>query len=177
MAQRRLPAAQQVQVAERFPFPDGHRTVAGYMARTGRTYAHVVTDEGTEVHVSYRLLSRDLGTSWKNVQSHTDTLRAQWHAGDQVRFAVGTETPHADVAPRARQRTDDALQAIAARASAWIAAHRLTGWSFQFDHGTKRAGCCNYRTRVISLAHAYARSAADEAIDDTLLREIAHALV
>ena len=92
MAQRRLPAAQQVQVAERVTFPDGHRTVAGYVARKGRTYAHVVTDEGTEVRVPYRGLSRDLGTSRKYVQSHTDTLRAQWHAGNQVRFAVGTET-------------------------------------------------------------------------------------
>ena len=97
MAQRRLPAAQPVQVAERVTFPDGHRTVAGYVARKGRTYAHVVTDEGTEVRVPYRLLSRDLGTSRKYVQSHTDTLRAQWHAGDQVRFAVGTETLHGTI--------------------------------------------------------------------------------
>jgi hypothetical protein len=62
-------------------------------------------------------------------------------------------------------------------ATAWIVAHQLESWSFQFDHATTRAGCCNYRTRVISLAHAYARSAADEAIDNTLLHEIAHALV
>jgi predicted SprT family Zn-dependent metalloprotease len=76
-----------------------------------------------------------------------------------------------------RQRTDGDLQAIAARASAWLVAHQLAGWSFQFDHATKRAGCCHYQTRVISLAYAYARAAADEAIDDTLLHEIAHALV
>jgi predicted SprT family Zn-dependent metalloprotease len=87
------------------------------------------------------------------------------------------QTPHPDVAPRARQRTDDDLQAIAARATAWIAAHQLKGWSFQFDHAIKRAGCCNYQTRVVSLAHAYARSAADEEISDTLRHEIAHALV
>jgi len=97
MAQRHLPAAQQVQVAERVTFPDGHRTVAGYVARKGRTYAHVVTDDGTEVRVPYRLLSRDLGTSRTYVQSHTDTLRAQWPAGDQGRFAVGTETLHGTI--------------------------------------------------------------------------------
>ena len=87
------------------------------------------------------------------------------------------QEPLADAAPRVRQRTDAALQALAARASTWIAAHHLTGWSFQFDHATKRAGCCNYQTRVISLAHAYARSATDAEIDDALLHEIAHALV
>ena len=55
--------------------------------------------------------------------------------------------------------------------------HHLEHWSFQFDHATKRAGCCNYRERVISLAYGYARYATDEEIADTILHEIAHALV
>jgi hypothetical protein len=211
MAQRHSPPAQQVQVAERVTFLDGHRTVAGHVARKGRTYAHVVTDAGTEVRVPYRLLARDLGAPRKHVQSRTDLLRAQWHAGDRVSFAVGPEVlhgtisrvnpryahvvcdddheyrvpyarlipqePHGDTAPRARQRTDGDLQAIAARARAWLVAHQLEGWSFQFDNATQRAGCCTYQTRVISLAHAYARTAPDADIDDTLLHEIAHALV
>lgn len=206
-----LTPEQQVQVAERVTFLDGSRAVSGYVARQGHTYAYIVTDDGTEVRVPYRLLSRVLGTPRKHMQSRTDTLRAQFHAGDRVRFAVGAEGLHgtisrvnptyahvvcedtrayrvpyahlatqacrADTAPRSPQRTDGELQAIAARATAWIAAHQLEGWSFQFDHATKRAGCCNYRTQVISLAHAYARAAPDEAIDDTLLHEIAHALV
>src|SRR5574341_274049 len=211
MDQRRLPVAQQVQVAERVTFRDGRRTVGGHVARKGRTYAHIVTDDGRECRVPYHLLSRALETSRQHVQSRTDTLRAQWQAGDRVCFALGTAvlhgtisrvnpryahvvceddreyrvpyarlTPqecHAETTPRSPRRPDSALQAIVARATAWIAAHQLEGWSFQFDHATKRAGCCNYQTRVISLAHAYARSAADEAIDDTLLHEIAHALV
>ena len=211
MAQRHAPPAQQVQVAERVTFRDGHRTVAGHVARKGRTYAHVVTDPGTEVRVPYRLLARDLGTPRQPVQSRTDLLRAPWQAGDRVSFPVGPEVlhgtisrvnpryahvvcdhdreyrvpyarltpqePRAATAPRARQRTDGDLQAIAARATAWIAEHQLEGWSFQFDHATTRAGCCNSQTQVISLAHAYARAAPDADIDDTLLHEIAHALV
>jgi hypothetical protein len=154
-----------------------------------------VTDAGTEVRVPYRLLTRDLGTPRQPVQSRTDILRAQWHAGDRVAFAVGSavlhgtisrvnpryahvvcdddreyrvpyarltpQEPRAATAPRARQRTDGDLQTIAVRATAWIAAHQLEGWSFQFDHATTRAGCCNYQTQVISLAHAYARVASD----------------
>ena len=211
MAQRHAPPAQQVQVAERVTFRDGHRTVAGYVARQGRTYAHVVTDAGTEVRVPYRLLARAPGTPRQPVRSQTDSLRAQWHAGDRVAFAIGPavlhgtisrvnpryahvvcdddreyrvpyarlipQEPHGDTAPRARQRTDGDLQAIAGRATAWIAAHQLEGWSFQCDHATPRAGCCNSQTQVISLAHAYARAAPDADIDDTLLHEIAHALV
>jgi len=53
-----------------------------------------VTDDGTEVRVPYRLLSRVLGTPRKHVQSRTDALRAQFHAGDRGRFAVGTEVLH-----------------------------------------------------------------------------------
>jgi len=60
MGQRHAPPAQQVQVAERVTFRDGHRTVAGHVARKGHTYAHVVTDAGTEVRVPYQLLARDL---------------------------------------------------------------------------------------------------------------------
>ena len=164
MAQRHSSPAQQVQVAERVTFRDGHRTVAGHVARKGRTSAHVVTDEGTEVRVPYRLLARDVGTPRQQVQSRTDLLRAQWHAGDRVAYAVGPavlhgtisrvnpryahvvcdddreyrvpytrltpQEPRAATAPRARQHTDGDLQAIAARATAWIAAHQLEGWSF-----------------------------------------------
>src|SRR5215831_15044672 len=97
MAQRHSSPAQQVQVAERVTFLDGHRTVAGYVARKGRTYAHVVTDEGTEVRVPYRLLTRDVGTPRKPVQSRTDILRAQWQAGDRVSFAVGPEVLHGTI--------------------------------------------------------------------------------
>jgi predicted SprT family Zn-dependent metalloprotease len=181
------------------------------VARKGRTYAHVITDDGTEVRVPYALLSRVVGAPKKHVQGQTDTLRTQFHAGDRVHFSVGAtvlsgvisrlnpraahviceddreyRVPYArlttlerqsDTDPGSRQRTDGELDAIAARASAWIAAHHLKDWSFQFDHATKRAGCCHYRARVISLAHAYARYAADEEIDDTILHEIAHALV
>jgi hypothetical protein len=211
MAQQRLSAAQQVQAAERVTFRHGRRTVAGYIASKGHTYAHIVTDDGRECRGPYALLSRVLGTPRQHVQRRTDTVRAQWQAGDRVHFTVGTavlhgtisrvnpqyahivcdddreyrvpyvrltlQPPPAERALRAGQRTGDELQAIAARATTWIGAHQLEGWSFQFDHATTRAGCCNYQTRVISLAQAYARSAADEAIDDTLLHEIAHALV
>jgi len=85
--------------------------------------------------------------------------------------------PQPVTSPEAPARTDAALDAIAARARAWMAAHALEGWSFQFDHATRRAGCCNYDTRVISLAQAYARSATEADLTDTILHEIAHALV
>jgi hypothetical protein len=48
---------------------------------------------------------------------------------------------------------------------------------FQFDNGTKRAGCCQYATQVIALSYEFARRAPAEDLTDTLLHVIAHALV
>lgn len=55
--------------------------------------------------------------------------------------------------------------------------HGLKTWQFKFDHSTRRAGCCNYHDQCISIAFDLARNAADNDIRDTLLHEIAHALV
>jgi hypothetical protein len=97
MEQRRLPPAQQVQVAERVTFRNGRRTVAGHVTRKGRTYAHIVTGDGHEVRVPYAPLSRALKAPRQHVQSRTDTLRAQWQAGDRVRFAVGPAVLHGTI--------------------------------------------------------------------------------
>src|SRR5262245_22837551 len=69
------------------------------------------------------------------------------------------------------------LDAIVQLAITLMAAHALRGWSFQFDNSTTRAGACQYATRVLSLSFAFARQAPAEEIRETLLHEIAHALV
>ncbi len=69
------------------------------------------------------------------------------------------------------------LEAIKRLAKKLMAQHNLSGWDFQFDNGSKRAGCCNYRKKLISLAYEYARYASVKDIKNTLLHEIAHALV
>ena len=74
-------------------------------------------------------------------------------------------------------RDDTALQAIAERARGLMARHALRHWSFQFDHGTRRAGSCLYETQVISLSYEYAKHDSEQGIRDTILHEIAHALV
>ncbi len=207
----RIAHAQQINVADRVTFADGPRTFAGHVAKKGRTYASVVTDDGTEFRVPYPMLSRVVGAPRTYVQGQTDTRRAQFQAGDRVHFALGTAVLHGvlsrlnpraahvvcdddreyrvpyaqltkldhpqEASPSSPARTAAALSAMVARARAWLATHHLEHWSVQFDHATKRAGCCNYRERVISLAFAYAQSATDEAIADTILHEMAHALV
>ena len=74
-------------------------------------------------------------------------------------------------------RSTTALDTLAHRARSLLEHHHLTGWSFQFDNGRKRAGCCQYATQVISLSYAFAKQAPEEEMTDTILHEIAHALV
>ena len=77
----------------------------------------------------------------------------------------------------ATTRTAEEIDAIAQQARELLARHQLSLWSFQFDNGRKRAGCCQYGTQVISLSYEFAKHAPEEEILDTILHEIAHALV
>jgi predicted SprT family Zn-dependent metalloprotease len=55
--------------------------------------------------------------------------------------------------------------------------HGLSQWTFQFDRAKRRAGLCQYRSKVISLSETYVHHNNEEDIKDTILHEIAHALV
>lgn len=58
-----------------------------------------------------------------------------------------------------------------------MARHGLTDWKFRLDSAKRRAGCCNYTYRTISLSRHYVLLNPVESIRDTILHEIAHALV
>ena len=75
------------------------------------------------------------------------------------------------IAPRRR------LQDVMDLAHRLLAEHELQNWRISFDHARRRAGLCNFSTKTISLSRHYAREATFEHIKDTILHEIAHALV
>jgi len=75
------------------------------------------------------------------------------------------------------QQREERMEATLQLALELMHAHRLKKWRFKFDHSTRRAGCCNYCDKTLSISFELARNAADEDIRDTLLHEIAHALV
>lgn len=54
--------------------------------------------------------------------------------------------------------------------------HLPDGWTFAFDHAKKRAGACNYATKRITLSRYLAAKHPAEAMEQTMLHEIAHAL-
>ena len=75
------------------------------------------------------------------------------------------------------QPREERIDSILKLALGLLREHGLKKWRFKFDHSTRRAGCCNYREKLISISFNLARNASDEDIHDTILHEIAHALV
>lgn len=53
----------------------------------------------------------------------------------------------------------------------------LGGWSLKFDNAKNRLGCCNFTTKTISLSLPLITLNDEDQIKDTILHEIAHALV
>ena len=51
------------------------------------------------------------------------------------------------------------------------------GWNFAFDNARRRLGLCSHRKKIISLSKYYIPLVDIEEINDTILHEIAHALV
>ena len=71
------------------------------------------------------------------------------------------------------------LQEIKDLALQKMAEHELLAksWEFFFDRAKKRAGCCHFNKKCISLSHSFCKVASRAEILNTLLHEIAHVLV
>jgi predicted SprT family Zn-dependent metalloprotease len=129
---------------------------------------------GDRVQFDYR------GTVVSGVLARVNPTRGHVATDDGREYRVSYGSLRHDADRRAISRptrSPTALEALAHRARSLLEQHHLSGWSFQFDNGRKRAGCCQYATRVISLAYAFAQQAPEEELMDTILHEIAHALV
>lgn len=71
----------------------------------------------------------------------------------------------------------DRLSEVRVLAERLFAEHRLDGWRFEYDNARRRAGACHFTRRAISLSKAYVQAVSEAEIRDTLLHEIAHALL
>ncbi|MDF7823750.1 SprT-like domain-containing protein [Pontiellaceae bacterium B12227] len=72
---------------------------------------------------------------------------------------------------------EEKIEKVLQTALELLAQHGLNDWQFKFDHSTRRAGACYYHDKQITLAFDLAHSGTEETIRDTILHEIAHALV
>lgn len=69
------------------------------------------------------------------------------------------------------------LHEVDALARELMAEHGLTGWDFAFDRARRRAGLANHTARRITLSRALMALYDEAQVRDTILHEIAHALV
>ncbi len=68
------------------------------------------------------------------------------------------------------------LKELADIAGREMTKHGLQGWTFALADAKRQLGVCKYRTKRIEIAEYYARNSPPEAVLDTLLHEIAHAI-
>ena len=69
------------------------------------------------------------------------------------------------------------LRAAYGLAVGLVQRHGLEGWAVDFDGAKRRAGVCRYDRRVIGLSAPLTRLHDESEVRDTILHEIAHALV
>ena len=183
---------------------DGRR-VAGHIARKARTHCLVVVDGGETYRARWPLVLARPGAERKQVTTRTDAAKARFRVGDRVAFtregatlrgridrlnpkravvACGNgdqwQVPYnrlVRTSPDGEGEPGEVLESVAAEAQRLMARHGLAGWSFQYDDASKRAGACSYDTKVISMAREYCLQAPEHERTDTILHEIAHALV
>ena len=74
-------------------------------------------------------------------------------------------------------RSGRPLQEALNLASELMVRHGLSDWNVRLDHARRRAGQCDYNNKQITLSRHYVRYADIAHIHDTILHEIAHALV
>ena len=69
------------------------------------------------------------------------------------------------------------LRAAYDMAAGLLREHGLDGWRVELDGAKRRAGVCRYADRVIGLSAPMTRVHTEDLVRDTVLHEIAHALV
>ena len=192
-------------VSDPVQFRHAGKRVTGHIAKKTSDYAWVKARTGEEFRVPWLFLERDVDGQPQRVATRVDSLKAAFRPNDRVSFpgnsgsVTGTvarlgpknarvvadgggeyAVPYALLVPAGPRATDGderRLAEVAAQAEGLLSEHGLSNWSFQFDDASSRAGCCDYQTKVISLASQFALTAMPAEVGDTILHEIAHALV
>ena len=119
------------------------------------------------------------GRSIEGVVAELQTARAVVLAGDEGRWQVPYRL--LEVVERIPER-ECTLADVETLAQRLLARHKAqsglgTLWTFGFDLSTSRAGVCRYRDQRIDLSVSYCLRATRADIENTLLHEIAHAIV
>ena len=198
--------AQRIRIHDPVEFRTTEGTQSGFVSSISRQKAYVVTPPGTEYSVPFRQLRLKEGVLPKRVFPRSLIDRCAFRVNDKVKFQYGKNRVKGHITQmnpnRARVKTAanefwnvpynmlsgdmtakrqksnlNKLVSTAEQADKLIAKHNLHEWRFKFDNARKRAGCCLYKEQLITMSQQFCLNAEDSEITDTILHEIAHALV
>ncbi len=198
--------AQRIRIHDPVEFRTTEGTQSGFVSSISRQKANVVTPPGTEYSVPFRQLRLQEGKLPKRVFPRSLIDRCAFSVNDKVIFQNGNarmkghitqmnpnrarvktaaneiwNVPYnmlnGDMTSKRRKSNLKKLVSTAEEADKLIAKHNLHEWRFNFDNARKRAGCCLYKEQVITMSQQFCLNAEDNEITDTILHEIAHALV
>jgi predicted SprT family Zn-dependent metalloprotease len=200
-----MPTSTEFSLCDPVRFPHLGKMIQGHIARKTARRALVVTADGSEYKVPWQLLARHETGQKKSVNLRNDALKARFRPDDEVSFPYESGTlrgviarlgperavvacddrkdyrvPYAllePIAPDSGRADDQQLAEVSRLADRLIHRHGLGGWSFQFNDASRQAGRCDYGTRVISLSRLFCLKAPVDEVRETILHEIAHALV
>ena len=178
----------------------------GYIASVKGRKALVVVNDGREFRVPVDMLKLRIGVKPRRVHSRNDAARMAFAEDDHVSFVDSQQVRHeghiVKINPKyARVRSNDLLwqvpyvyleriggatlgadkrsrlSEIEVEAEMLLAKHGLGNWRFGFDQASRRGGRCTFDRQEISLSEQFAIAARHDEVTDTILHEIAHAIV
>ncbi len=178
----------------------------GFIASIRGSMAEIITEDGSEHRTHIYALRLRKGIKPKRVYTENQLKKSQFLNGDEVQFTNSSGTilsgkivrtnpkfarvlvekqqwnvPYAQLDPISSSRVGyenrKRLDAIASQADELIRHHKLDGWRFNFDYANRRLGRCSYAEKTITMSEEFCLNASDYDIKDTILHEIAHALV
>lgn len=145
-----------------------------------RTRSAITADfPGAAVPPGSRVRFTTRGASIVGVVAELQLSRAVVLAGDDGRWQVPYRLLEVVEPVPERECTLADVETLAGRLFARHKAQSGLGtlWTFGFDLSTVRAGVCRYREKRIDLSVSYCLRATRADIENTLLHEIAHAIV
>ncbi|MCY4096476.1 MAG: SprT-like domain-containing protein [Gammaproteobacteria bacterium] len=187
-------------------FDNGMGQERGYIANLEGRTALIVLSDGREFRVPVDVLKLRKDVRPRRVRTRNDSARMDFAENDYVSFSDSRQIRHFGIIVKinpkyGRVRCDDEtwqvpyvdlrhegdtkaalakrsrLKAIETEAEMLLEKHGLESWRFAFDHAMRRGGRCAFDRQEISLSEQFAFVASVEEVTDTILHEIAHALV
>ncbi|MDE0309666.1 MAG: SprT-like domain-containing protein [Acidiferrobacterales bacterium] len=177
----------------------------GYIASIRGSVAEIIAEDGSEHRKHIYALRLREGVRPKRVYTRNQLKKSQFRIDDEVEFTdrgtrrsgtmvrknpkyarvrVGNRywnVPYAQLesvgSSEINSERRKRLDTIATQADELIRHHELDEWRFNFDCASRRLGQCNYTDKTITMSEEFCLNASDSDIRDTILHEIAHALV